>query len=85
MINNIIDDYNTHVDNTTYFPVHNLTMNTSTDLTCTIVGFMKTPYEKYPDFTTQVIMEYGWFTDYLADNLPFPLNTDSKFKDFVKG
>ena len=30
-------------------------------------------------------MEYGWFTDYLADNMPAPLNTDKDFVAFMKG
>jgi len=34
-------------------------MNVSTNLTCTITGFLDTSYEKYPAFPSQVIMEYG--------------------------
>ena len=59
MLNNIIDDFNTHTDNITYFPIPTLFMNVSTNLTCTITGFLDTSYEKYPAFPSQVIMEYG--------------------------
>ena len=55
MLNAIIDNYNSQTDN----PVHNMTNNITTNLTCKIVGFMDTTYEKYPEFPSQVIMEYS--------------------------
>jgi hypothetical protein len=48
-------------------------------ITCTVVGFLESSYEKYPEYDAQIIMEYDGFTDLLADNLPAPLDTDKDF------
>jgi len=85
MLNDIIDNFNTHVDNVTYFPVEDLDRYTYTNTACKVVGFMETSYQKYPEFSAQVIMEYSGFTDYLADNLPSPLSNDTNFIAFMKG
>ena len=81
MLNDIISSYNNH----TSTPLALLNQTTPTTLSCTIVGFLDSPYEKYPDFESQVIMEYGLFTTYLADNLPAPLDENADFVAFMKG
>jgi hypothetical protein len=52
---------------------------------CMVSGFLEDTYDKYPTFTTQVIMEYSPFTPWFANNLPAPLDQNLDFQDFLLG
>ena len=50
---------------------------------CIVSGFLNDTYNKYPLFTTQIIMEYSPFTPWFASNLPSQLSENDGFIDFV--
>jgi hypothetical protein len=53
---------------------------------CTVKGILDGSYAKYPSGANdQVIMEYAPFTEYVANYLPSPLDTNPDFISYFNG
>jgi len=74
MLNRMVDEYNREIIDTDFKPAGRVLNETFTETECTISNFLEDTYAKYPDFFSQVIMEYNPYTDTLAQNLPNPLD-----------
>lgn len=89
MINQMVVEYTKIVDAQLHpgvlEPAEPLEEGTFFTASCIVSGFLEDTYDKYPTFTTQVIMEYSPFTPWFAAYLPSPLNENEDFKDFLLG
>jgi hypothetical protein len=50
---------------------------------CEIQGFLQEEYGKYPELDDMIIMEYEPFTGTLIDNLPYYLEANQDFVDWL--
>jgi hypothetical protein len=72
MLNEMIDDYNLYAEGWRS-SIPKIDSGGRVSMPCLIVGILKESYGKYPEDSSQFIMEYSHFTYQLVNYLPSTL------------
>ena len=81
----MVTEYNKIIFDSGIEPAEKVDKNTMFTGSCIVSGFLDDTYNKYPEFTTQVIMEYSPWTPWFVEYLPSPLSENEGFKSYLLG